>query len=260
MFSKSAAKFSIISWNLDGLDGDHLPERTAAVVQLLKERKYSVIMLQELIPPTYEYIASMLKSTYIPVVGTHNPQFGYFTATFLRINYAAYVDHCIVNYPGTSMDRNLLVTRCQIENTKLVVCNSHLESTAAYAKQRVVQLKLCFERCLTFAPEWNVLFGGDLNARDNEVQGKIPSNMYDVWVKCGSRSTAKYTWDLSRNTNKQMPSKQQPRCRFDRLFYRDSVPATVTPEFFGLTGLAKVSGTECFPSDHWGVVAFFQAK
>ncbi len=257
---RSPAKFSIISWNLDGLDESYLAERTAAVVNLLDKRNYTVIMLQELIPPTFQFIASKLKSKYFPVLGTRNPQFGYFTATFLRISHAVYVDHQIVNYPGTNMDRNLLITRCQIDRMKLAICNTHLESTAAFASQRVVQLKTCFERCVTFGPEWNVIFGGDLNARDSEVNGKVPSNMYDLWMKLGSNASSQYTWDLKHNKNKQMPSKVQPRCRFDRLFYRDSIPATVTPEFFGLTGLEKVAGTDCFASDHWGVVAFFQAK
>lgn len=259
-FSRSPAKFSIISWNLDGLDDNHLAERTTAVVNLLLKRNYTVVMLQELIAPTYHIIATKLKSKYLPVVGTKNPHFGYFTATFLRIDCVRYIDHDIANFPGSIMDRKLLTTRCQIGEVKLVVCNTHLESTAAYASQRMVQLKTCFQRCVTFTPEWNVIFGGDLNIRDSEVQGKIPSSMYDLWLKCGSNSSSKYTWDLKHNKNKQMPGKQQPRCRFDRLYFRESVPGTVKPEFFGLTGLEILPGIECFPSDHWGVVVFFQAK
>lgn len=258
-FFRSPAKLSVISWNLDGLDNNNLVERTAAVVALLEKRNYTVIMLQELIAPTFQYIADKLKSKYFPVVGTPNPQSTYFTATFLRINCAVYVDHQIVNFPGTMMDRNLLITRCRIDRINVAICNTHLESTAAFASQRIIQLKMCFDRCRTIPPEWNVIFGGDLNARDTEVQGKVPSDMYDLWTKCGSIASSKFTWDLKYNTNKQMPGKVQPRCRFDRLFYRESVPATLTPEYFGLTGLEKVVGTTSFPSDHWGVVAFFQA-
>lgn len=258
-FSLSPAKFTLISWNVDGLDQNNLAERTVAVVDLLEKRNYTIIMFQELILATYEYISSRLKLKYLPVRGTNNPYSEYFTATFLRINHAAYVDHQIVNFPDTIMNRNLLITRCRIDNIKLVVCNTHSESMAAYASQRMAQLKICFERCLTFAPEWNVIFGGDLNARDNEVRGKVPSNMCDVWIKCGSNSSSKYTWDLALNTNKRMPNKQQPRCRFDRIYYRESVPVSVRPEFFGITGLEKVPGTDSFPSDHWGVAVLFQA-
>lgn len=258
-FSRSPAKLSIISWNLDGLDEHNLVERTTAVVSLLLKRNYTVIMLQELIAPTYQYIVAQLKSKYFPVAG-NGPQQGYFTATFLRTNCANYVDHQIVKFPGTAMDRNLLITRCQVDQTKFVICNTHLESTAAFASERVNQLKICFERCVSFPPEWNVIFGGDLNARDSELQGRVPVNMCDVWMKCGANEYAKHTWDLKLNTNKQMPSKVQPRCRFDRLFFRESIPASVTPEFFGLTGLDVVNGTDSFPSDHWAIVAFFQMK
>lgn len=259
-FSRSPAQFSMLTWNLDGLDEDNIQQRTKAVVDLVNKRNYTILLFQELVPATYQYIVSKLKLKYFPVVGTRNPQFGYFTATFLRINFAIYVDHEIVHFPGTRMDRNLLLTKCHINQIKLVVCNTHLESTAAYATERVAQLKICFQRCISYPPEWNVIFGGDLNARDSEVRGKIPSNMCDLWIKCGSNRTAEYTWDLTRNTNKQMPSRPQPRCRFDRLYYRASVPMSVEPEFFGLTGFRKVVGTESFPSDHWGVCVFFQAK
>lgn len=259
-FSRSPAKFSMITWNLDGLDMNNIQERTAAVVDLLEKKNYTIMLFQELIPPTYQYIAARLKSKYFPVVGTHNPQFGYFTATFLRINCAVYIDHEIINFPGTSMERNLLITKCHVDQIKFVICNTHLESTAAFASERKTQLKTCFDRCISFPPEWNVIFGGDLNARDNEVIGKIPSNMCDLWIKCGSNSNAKYTWDLVHNKNKKMPGKQQPRCRFDRLYYRASVPVSIVPEFFGLTGLESVPGTESYPSDHWGVIVLFQAK
>jgi tyrosyl-DNA phosphodiesterase 2 len=85
----------------------------------------------------------------------------------------------------------------------------------------------------------------------------MPAQMCDLWVQCGSRPTCQYTWDLTRNTNKQMPSKYQPRCRFDRIYYRPSVPSNLSPEFFGVTGIEKVPGTQSFPSDHWAIIAFF---
>jgi len=103
---------------------------------------------------------------------------------------------------------------------------------------------------------FNVIFGGDLNLRDKELEGLLPENLIDLWVSCGARDTARYTWDLTRNSNKQMPGKYQPRCRFDRLYFRSSVPKMLTPEFFGLTGIEKVEGTQSFPSDHWAIISY----
>jgi len=37
-----------------------------------------------------------------------------------------------------------------------------------------------------------------------QVEGILPAAMADVWTKCGSRETCRYTWDLTRNTNKQV--------------------------------------------------------
>ncbi|CAG7731747.1 unnamed protein product [Allacma fusca] len=253
-------KFSVISWNLDGLDEKNLEKRTAAVVDLIEKDNYSIIFLQELLPPTFHYIASRLESKYLPVLGTENPGCEYLTATFLRLNHVVYIDHEIVKFPGTCMDRNVLVTKAYTGRVKLALLNTHLESTAAFAQERVSQLKTCFNLCKSFTPDWNVIFGGDLNLRDTEVSGNMPASMCDLWIKCGSRPSSKYTWDLTRNTNKQMPSKYQPRCRFDRFYYRESVPLSITPEFFGVTGIEKVTGTQSFPSDHWAIIAFFRLE
>jgi hypothetical protein len=35
------------------------------------------------------------------------------------------------------------------------------------------------------------------------------------------------------------------------------VPESLTPEFFGVTGIEKVAGTQSFPSDHWAIMSFF---
>lgn len=102
------------------------------------------------------------------------------------------------------MQRNLLVTKAFVGKAKIALLNTHLESTAEFSAQRKQQLMSCFEIAKSFSPEYNVLFGGDLNLRDKEVTGLLPMNMSDLWVKCGSRATCQYTWDLTRNTNKQV--------------------------------------------------------
>lgn len=106
------------------------------------------------------------------------------------------------------MQRNLLVTKVFIGKAKIALLNTHLESTADYTTQRREQLKQCFEIAKSFPADYNVLFGGDLNLRDNELTGLLPGDMSDLWIHCGSRSSCKYTWDLTRNTNKQVSNKK----------------------------------------------------
>lgn len=81
-----------------------------------------------------------------------------------------------------------------------------------------------------------------------------------MWITCGSRKECQYTWDTMRNTNSQIPSKFKPRCRFDRMYLRNSHPQSVLPLFFGLVGIQKVAGTQTFPSDHWGIQVHFEIE
>ncbi|ODM92689.1 5'-tyrosyl-DNA phosphodiesterase [Orchesella cincta] len=97
-----------------------------------------------------------------------------------------------------------------------------------------------------------------MNLRDWEATGLIPENMPDLWVQNGSWLSTKYTWDLTENTNKQMPSDRQPRCRFDRFYMRNSVPKAFELRYFGLEGEDEVGETEMFPSDHWPLASDFQ--
>ncbi|ODM95379.1 Tyrosyl-DNA phosphodiesterase 2 [Orchesella cincta] len=251
-------KLSVISWNLDGLDDKNLEKRTDAVIEIILKENHDIVFFQELLPYTFDYIGRRLCSKYMPIPGTDNPQCEYLTGTFLKLNHVHYDDHYIIPYPNTAMQRNLLVTKAFIGKAKIALLNTHLESTAEFGEQRKMQLKNCFEVAMSFPPDYNVLFGGDLNLRDKEVIGLLPGSMSDLWVKCGSRDSCKYTWDLTRNTNKQMPSRFQPRCRFDRFYFRNSNPPTLVPEFFGVTGIEKVLQTQSFPSDHWAIIAFFR--
>ena len=97
-----------------------------------------------------------------------------------------------------------------------------------------------------------------MNARDTEVaKVGIPDDVEDLWISLGKRKECQYTWDTLRNTNLQMSGKFKPRCRFDRVYFRASAGKEVTPEHFGLCGIEKVPGMQCFPSDHWGIYCIF---
>ena len=48
--------------------------------------------------------------------------------------------------------------------------NTHLESTAEHAEERTRQLEQCFEIMSKRPGDRTVIFGGDLNSRDKEVE------------------------------------------------------------------------------------------
>lgn len=138
------------------------------------------------------------------------------------------------------------------------------------------QLKELLKHCTDFARNYTVLVGGDLNLRDSELQGigGLPCEIEDAWISTGRRKEVEYTWDMMRNDNLPFFSscdngaagggggsgrRFKPRMRFDRIFMRESIPRRIEFVHFGLIGLERLKpNAQCFPSDHWGLIASFK--
>nr|CAD7440518.1 unnamed protein product [Timema bartmani]CAD7457834.1 unnamed protein product [Timema tahoe] len=273
-------RFSFVTWNLDGLDDHNLKKRTKAVCKIVATVIYDssseedgslakvivlqmwecpdIVFFQEMIPETFSYVEEKLPE-YMCIAGNVE---GYFTATLLR-RFTVYFDsHKIHEFPGSLMCRNLITVNAHIGPLKLLLLNTHLESTVDHAAERVKQLKECFKVTLEAPEDTTVIFAGDLNLRDKELEqlGGLPPGVEDLWKTCGSRKECQYTWDMLRNSNKEFPGRFKPRSRFDRIYLRHSHPQRVVPVHFGLLGIEKVSGTQTFPSDHWGLRVFFNIR
>jgi len=67
------------------------------------------------------------------------------------------------------MGRNLLVTVAFSGRAKLYLLNTHLESGPEGKAKRLIQLRASFQHCAGVSSDYNVIFGGDLNLRDDEV-------------------------------------------------------------------------------------------
>lgn len=240
-----------LSWNLDGLDEKNLERRTKAVVETIIKLEPDVVFFQEVVPISAAILESELPEYKCIKSGEEN----YFTMTMLRVFTIFYDKHQIIDYPQTMMGRNLLVTEAHISKVKFQLLNTHLESTADHSETRKEQLKAAFDVCSRFNDDYTVIFGGDLNLRDGEA--RVPCDFYDLWEFCGSSPEFRYTWDMKRNTNHCSFGKFKPRCRFDRVYIRHSIPKRVRPKHFALTGFQKVPNTQSFPSDHWGIIAIF---
>ncbi|KAF2353020.1 Endonuclease/exonuclease/phosphatase [Trinorchestia longiramus] len=260
--------FKVLSWNIDGLDSNCLKKRTKAVIKTIEQERPDIVFLQEVVPVTYSYMEERLSHYMFIAAGPEN----YF-CTVLLLRTTVYFDgHELISFPSTSMSRNLLSVDAHIGACNLRLMTSHLESMADFSDERKRQLRTAFTRMTSSPSKFNVIFGGDLNLRDREVAAVgLPSRVVDVWEATGKRTSVQHTWDLTRNTNKQMNGKFQPRCRFDRLYLRrqeqaaasssseaTSGPSMAVARHFGLVGLKKVQGTQYFPSDHWGLLAHFE--
>ncbi|CAI9600826.1 unnamed protein product [Staurois parvus] len=251
---KDESHFIFVTWNIDGLDLSNLPERARAVCSYLALYSPDVVFLQEVIPPFYDYLKKRAVS-YTIITGNDNE---YFTAIMLKKSRATtLVSQEIISFPTTSMMRNLLVANVKLCGSDICLMTSHLESTKDHGKERMKQLGIVLQKMLEVPPSTTVIFGGDTNLRDKEVEkiGGLPSPILDIWEFLGKPEHCRYTWDTKMNNN--LKASYTCRLRFDRILYRSALDGVqVIPHALELIGTEKL---DCgrFPSDHWGLLCDF---
>ncbi|XP_061449482.1 tyrosyl-DNA phosphodiesterase 2 isoform X1 [Rhineura floridana] len=245
--------FSLITWNIDGLDLNNMQDRARGICSYIALYNPDVVFLQEVIPPVFNYLQKRAVS-YTIIPGNTD---GYFTVILIKKSRVRVLKHEITPFPTTSMMRNLLAVHATISGNELCLMTSHLESTKNHSEERLNQLKLVLAKMMEVPESTTVIFGGDTNLRDKEVAklGGLPNNVLDIWEFLGKPEHCCYTWDTSQNTN--LDARYKCKLRFDRLFLRAaSAGGQIIPQSLDLIGLEKL---DCgrFPSDHWGLLCNF---
>ncbi|XP_054020390.1 tyrosyl-DNA phosphodiesterase 2-like [Dryobates pubescens] len=253
MQQENDSSFSLLTWNIDGLDVGNLIERARGVCSYVSLYSPDVVFLQEVVPPHLGLLQKRL-SNYTIIPGN---VFGYFTAIMLKKSRVKLLKHEIIPFPTTSMMRNLLVVHVSVSGIELCLMTSHLESTKPHSKERVKQLQIALKKMQEESESTTVIFGGDTNLRDSEVArlGKLPGNIVDIWELLGKPEHCRYTWDTQSNSN--LNAAYKFKMRFDRLFLRPAAEGgCIKPQSMDLVGLEKL---DCgrFPSDHWGLLCNF---
>ncbi|XP_076437917.1 tyrosyl-DNA phosphodiesterase 2-like [Babylonia areolata] len=262
-------RIRVLSWNIDGLEAAHLKQRTRAVIDTIRKEKAEVALLQEVVGGSEAMLREALGGDYRVLCGGTAGKEGYYTAVLLHKSRAMLDDFTVVPFHSSMMGRNLVVVNCCVKGVPMTVMTSHLESTKSHAAERKRQLQAALKRMRESPAERTVVFGGDLNLRDKELEdvGGLPRGVADMWEATGSRKEARYTWDTFRNDNLGADTRWRSKQRFDRLFLRQREEegggvggdggAAVKPVYFELVGLERLEGVRCFPSDHWGILTHF---
>ncbi|NXK79881.1 TYDP2 phosphodiesterase, partial [Amazona guildingii] len=99
------SSFSLITWNIDGLDLGNLKERARGICSYLALYSPDVVFLQEVVPP-HLCLLQMKAGNYTMIPGNID---GYFTVIMLKKSRVKLLKHDIIPFPTTSMMRNLLV-------------------------------------------------------------------------------------------------------------------------------------------------------
>lgn len=248
-------RIRVLSWNIDGLDETTAEKRTYEICEIIKTINPHVVLLQEVVLDSFAILCKKCPE-YRIIPGDIT---GYFVAMMLKIEDLEFIGKSIFQYPFSILGRHLLTVRCRMKGVPFIFMTSHLESMARFSEDRKIQLGFCFHLMKRKSPNYTVIFGGDMNLRDRELSemGGIPEGISDVWEMTGSKSNCKFTWDMLLNTNKEFDSGHKPRCRFDRIYLRDSDAKSVSPVHFELVGLEKLRVYKVFPSDHFGLLADF---
>ncbi|XP_065686762.1 tyrosyl-DNA phosphodiesterase 2 [Patagioenas fasciata] len=247
------SSFSLITWNIDGLDLGNLKERARGICSYLALYSPDVVFLQEVVQPHLRLL-EMRASSYTVIPGNID---GYFTVMMLKKSRVKILKYEIIPFPSTSMMRNLLVVHVSISGNELCLMTSHLESTKDHSKERMKQLKIVLNKMQKESESTTVIFGGDTNLRDSEVAklGSLPDNIMDIWEFLGKPQHCRYTWDTYSNTN--LNAEYKCKLRFDRIYFRPAADGGhIIPRSMDLIGLEKL---DCgrFPSDHWGLLCKF---
>ena len=164
-------------------------------------------------------------------------------------------------FESSQQGRHFLTYPIRFADADIILITSHLESCGSSSKERKNQLREILLYMRRRVNNVTVIFGGDTNLRDKEVNavGGLPNEVLDVWESCGSPQDAKFTWDISENDNKDMNG-AQPKLRFDRIFLRQAQSGKVVkPNTFTLIGKERLSCGR-FASDHWGVWLEFSVE
>lgn len=247
-----------IAWNIDGLDDKNLSLRTINVATIVKKANAHVVFFQEVIEESESLLRSHLQE-YLFISGREWKGFNanYYVMTALRKDSVGLISHQTVDFENSVMTRNLLISRIEIGGVVVNLGNTHLESTSDHAPARLNQMRRVLQYMQQVTSKEPVIIAGDLNTKDKEVTslGGLPNGCIDVWEATGKRPECAYTWDLLRNDNKQVNTKFKPRCRFDRIWVRDSKPSHLIPLSFDLIGIQRLKPHICFPSDHWGLLS-----
>ncbi|XGW19164.1 hypothetical protein V3C99_003189 [Haemonchus contortus] len=240
----SGLEISLVSWNIDGLDGNSLATRMKAVYKILNNLNPDFVFLQEVVSrelPTIDRLSKMYNIFY------SNKDYLYYTAILVSKVFEV-KRHEVIHYQNSGMGRTLQILEGKIGTQRVFLLNTHLESMREHSKARREQFKICMSKIqelISQHPNCLLFFGGDLNIRDDEVTN-VPRGVADAWLAAGAKKDTEFTWDTRKNDNKHSFG---ARNRFDRIFWYGPLSKVK----FTLAGQQRIRSCLCFPSDHWAV-------
>lgn len=245
--------FSLLCWNIFGLDSTYVAERTHAICEFVHDKKPDVVFFQEVVRSTWDILAGELGKDYLMYRNGSVKSHYYHNLMVRKGSSVVPVEDITVEpFTGTGQGRHLLRIKTAFNGTRVNFMTSHLESLPTDRDERKAQLKRCFAimRDLDKTSSETSVFGGDLNLAESELAeiGGPPRIVRDAWEVCGSDANNEFTWHTS-----------HPTKRIDRVYYSPS-NGRLQPVSFELVGKDVLAPYGVLPSDHFGALVTFEIK
>ncbi|KAL4480338.1 hypothetical protein ABPG74_020854 [Tetrahymena malaccensis] len=236
-------KLKFISYNI-WFDQHNFIERSTELKKIFLNYDPDFICLQEV---TQNFLIQLAQDEQIC-------QKYYFSSPFIK-----YYDVLILSkYPisfksklfPSQMNRNLLFGEINVNNRKIVIGNTHLESLKYNDNYRREQLKIIKELLSNYDES---IFMGDFNMSKQQEEQNIPENYIDIWKNLHPNEEG----------HTMQASKKFPSTRFDRILLRQSAywnPSHI--EIIGKDPIPYYYNHQkqhlyeiVTPSDHYGLYA-----
>tara|TARA_R110002110_G_scaffold33533_1_gene114836 strand:+ start:156842 stop:157888 length:1047 start_codon:yes stop_codon:yes gene_type:complete len=260
----SPKEMKLLTYNIWGAPQDSgspyfkFPERSAAVLKIIKSEEPDVICLQEV---SADWAEAILNNPYIRD-NFYSTDFNservksYFGLSQIILSKYPIISAKVYGLPGYEI-YTLLQAELQVGPSKVSVNNVHLHSSKQYSTFRKAQLETMF-KILGEGGEQTQIVAGDFNFGDDAEENRHISKAFDdLWLKLKNGDPG-YTEDTDINKmrlNFKQASKQE---RYDRVLLNGNDNEYLKPAFIKKIGTRPIDGgADTWPSDHFGLLTQF---
>ena len=164
------ATLRALTWNIWGLNEEHLLARTKAVAAEIAALGVDVAMLQEIVSSTEAPLRrALLIAGYSLIVPPAERRFPYYVGIAVRDATAAVEGVVVDDFPGSNMRRHVLSVRCRLRASGLEVdaMTAHFESEGNKRERQAQALRTV--ELMSRSTSHLAVFGGDTNLREDEA-------------------------------------------------------------------------------------------
>ena len=243
------SSLKVMSYNI-WFDEEKIIERILSLMHHVDTYSPDVMCFQEVLRDKYEYIKTKLK-----------PKYGYCFPELIKYRYGCAIfskypiDSAKIISMTSSMGRELILTKINVNNLNVVIANTHFESE--FKLNNVTKIKQ-FKLVAAILNQLHHIYGdvilcADTNVveSEREIFKRQFCLMKDSFVEDGSLSEKEYTYDSMTNLNLRRRNIEF-QSRIDRILFRTKGTMKVN-NFSLLTGIDDYVQ----PSDHHGIMTEF---